>query len=135
MKKLDRSFDAVFQAVDAICAPLKKIEQARKLFDEARAEIAALLGTKPARRLMKRKAPMKRKGKNIEISYKAPVVEIGGDAETVVKRIFKGSMKFGDIKTKAKMSGHRVRAVLHEMRAQDLATQNGKGRNSVWVRR
>lgn len=118
----------------AITAPLRKLEQAGRLVLEAEAELLQLLGPP------QRKAPAKAKKKPaIEISYKAPVVEVGddvsGNATGMLLRVFKGSMKFEDIRKKAKLSSARTREILHTLRDRDQASLEGKGRNSVWVRR
>lgn len=129
MKKLSRSFDEIFRDIEAIRSPLKKIEEAKRLLEEARAEVAALFGGK-----LLRAAPSKKRKPAIEISYKAPVIEIGNSAEMAVARVFKGAMTLADIVQKTKLPHGRVRNVLREMGTRGLAYQEGKGRNSVWVR-
>lgn len=115
----------------AITAPLRKFEQAAKLMAEGEAELAALFGTPKPKK--SKKKPV------IEISYKAPVVDVGdeisGNDTGALLRVFKGSMKFDDIKKKAKLSDARTRHILHTLRDRDQASLEGKGRNSVWVRR
>lgn len=128
---------AEFQTrLNAVMSPLRKLEQAGVLMREAEAEMAQLFG--PARK-KPAKTPAKKKPV-IEISYKAPVVDVGdddvsGNATGILLRVFKGSMKFDDIRKKAKLSSARTREILHTLRDRNQASLEGKGRNSVWVRR
>ncbi len=114
----------------AITSPLRKFEQAAKLMAEGEAELAALFGSPKPKK--SKKKPV------IEISYKAPVMDVGDFGEdpdvATVSRVFKGAMKFDDVQKKAKLSAARTRVALHAMRDAGHASLQGKGRNSVWVK-
>lgn len=130
------------QVAEALKSPLDKVAQAKRLLAEAREELAAELGgkklrkpRKPAKNGRKTKGKKKKKKGGIEVSYKAPIVEIGGEDDVAaVRRVLKGAMKFDAVQKAAGLSSGRTRTALWALRDEGKATLEGKGSKSVWVR-
>lgn len=128
---------------DNLQGPYKKIQMAKMLIVEARAEIRAIIGDEVVTISSSTKKPKKvkkAKGKKaVEVSYEAPAgapkkkAGLSEEQKLVVKAVTEGNVTRPAIDERTGFKPHVTKRILNELRAAGALRLDGHGRAAKWM--